>query len=259
MNYFMNLSNILLQVINKRKVINTRNLPTRGVFYKDDFEISIRKADMEDIIEYEYDFTLDSVSMVIEKLKRVVEKCAILSDGYTFDDIKSADIVFIFLEIAKFTNKRPIMIEYKDEYGQRCEVEFGPENFNYMPLDNNIMKYYNETTKEFIIDGFRYSVPSIGAENSLTEFLLSMSDQNMVKKYESMNYDFVYFLGHKNKLSYSEIDNLLEVFTNDINKDEKIRIKDIISIFKHMSEYSLKKDESVIEITSKIDLKKIFV
>ena len=86
-----------------------------------------------------------------------------------------------------------------------------------------------------------------------------MSDQNMVKKYESMNYDFVYFLGHKNKLSYSEIDNLLEVFTNDISKDEKNRIKDIISIFKHMSEYSLKKDESVIEITSKIDLKKIFV
>ena len=39
----MNLFNLIKNTRNKPKKINIKNLPSRGFFYKDDFEIYIKK------------------------------------------------------------------------------------------------------------------------------------------------------------------------------------------------------------------------
>ena len=65
-------------------------------------------------------------------------------------------------------------------------------------------------------------------------------------------------LGHKNFISFDEIDNLIEIFNFDLDDDEKQKIKKIIEIFLPLQKYSLIKDNKVIEINSKIDLGNIW-
>ena len=55
----MNLGTILKSILNLQKKIDLTTLPSQGLFYKDDFEIFIKKADVGDIIEYEYDYQKD--------------------------------------------------------------------------------------------------------------------------------------------------------------------------------------------------------
>jgi hypothetical protein len=59
--------------------------------------------------------------------------------SYVFEDLKSIDVVFLFLEIVKFTTGRKIKINYIDEEENRLEtIEFDEKNFNYFKLIVNI-------------------------------------------------------------------------------------------------------------------------
>ena len=95
----MNLVNLLKGLLNLQKKVDIKSLPSQGLFYNNDFEIIIKKADVGDIIEYEHDYIKDDLGLVITKLKKIVEKNTTFSSGYNFNDIKSIDVVFIFLEI----------------------------------------------------------------------------------------------------------------------------------------------------------------
>jgi hypothetical protein len=68
------LMDLLRGLLNLTKKIDTKILPSQGLFYRDDFEISIKRADIEDIIEYEHNYIKDNVGVVISKLKHLVEK-----------------------------------------------------------------------------------------------------------------------------------------------------------------------------------------
>ena len=108
----MSLSNILKGILNLQKKINVKTLPSQGIFYKDDFELWIKKADVEDIIEYEYEYEKENLGLVISRVKKIVEKNAITSNGYSFNDIKSVDVVFLFLEIVlkNFCSSSPSLV-----------------------------------------------------------------------------------------------------------------------------------------------------
>ena len=93
----MNLLNLVKNLLNIQKKVEKRFLPSQGLFYKDDFEISIRKAEQNDINEYEVDFIKDNLGLIIYKVKKIVEKNIVLTKEYTFEDIKSIDVVFLFL------------------------------------------------------------------------------------------------------------------------------------------------------------------
>lgn len=253
----MQLSNILKSLLNLQKKINLKTLPSQGYFYKDGFEIFIKKADLEDIIEYEYQYMKDNLLMNIHKVKRVVEKNTTISDGYTFMDIKSIDVVFIFFEIVKFTMNKDISLKYFDDStGEHGEINFGPESFNYFNLDQ-FLSIWDEESKEFVFDGYRYSLPTIGVENSITNFLL---DKNMKgdAEYGKYSYDFSYFLNHKPVLNYSEIENLLQIFNFDIDNSEIDKVRNIVNRMSGVQKYSLKKDSRVIDVSSKIDLETIW-
>jgi transposase len=254
----MGLNDILGQILNRNRSINVDILPTRGLFYKDNFSISIKKADMEDIIEYEWKFDKTDVASVISRVKNIVKKNTILPKGYSFMDIKSADIVFLFLEIVKFTNNKPINIEYIDRMGSKDTIQFGESSFNYIYIDNETMSKYDTQTKEFIIEGFRFSAPSIGIENSITNFLISITKSNDIINYQKYSYDFIYFLGNRTDITFNEIENLIQIFNNDISDDDKETVSRIVNRFKQLSEYSLKNDKDIIEITSKINLENIW-
>lgn len=255
----MSLTNIVRGILNLQKKINVKTLPSQGLFYKDDFELWIKKADVEDIIEYEYQYEKEDLGLVITRVKKIVEKNVILSKGYTYYDVKSIDIVYLFLEIVKFTNNKQIEIKYFDDtIGKDDIISFDSNNFNYAKLDDKLIKSYDSIAKEFVIDGFKYSVPCIGVENSLTHFLISKSDDPNADAYNKYSYDFLYFLGHKAYLSFSEIDNLIQIFNFDLTDDDKKKVRKIVKSFSKIGKYSLKKDTKIIDVTAKIDLEKIW-
>jgi hypothetical protein len=239
--------------------INTSILPSQGIFYKKDFEIFIKSANIEDINEYELDFIKDDIGVIINKVKKVVENNLIFSNQYSFNDLRSIDIIFIFLEIVKLTKGKPVRLNYIDSLTSKEElIEFGPSTFNYFRIGDDLMGKYDSDNQEFLIDGYRFSLPSIGVENSLTNFLIHKSKLPDAYKYNNYFYDFTYFLGNKNMLSFDEIENLIQIFNFDIEESELIKINKIVKSFLPMQIYSLIKNDRVIEITSSINLEKIW-
>ena len=79
----MSLANIVRGILNLQKKINVKTLPSQGLFYKDDFELWIKKADVEDIIEYEHQYEKEDLGLVITRVKKIVEKNVILSKPYS--------------------------------------------------------------------------------------------------------------------------------------------------------------------------------
>ena len=255
----MNLVNLLKGLLNLQKKVNVKFLPSQGLFYNDDFEISIKKADVGDIIEYEHDYIKDDLGLVITKLKKVVEKNTIFSTGYSFNNLKSIDIVFLFLEIVRFTKGKAVSLTYfDDEKGKEMNIEFSSNYFNYFKIDDDVMKNYNSETKEFTIEDFKFTLPSIGIENCLTNYLISKSDDSDMYKYSNYNYDFIYFLGNKKDITFNEIDNIIQIFNYDIEESDSKKIRKVIKIFQAIQKYSLKRNGKVININSKIDLEKIW-
>ena len=138
----MNLINIIKSTLNAHKPIEMETLPSQGLFYKDNLKISIKKAAPEDIEEYESNYDIEDVGSIIYNLKKIVRKNTILNDEYTFGDIKSIDIIFIFLEIVKFTNGKPIVMSYINDYNIKENIEFNSKNFNYFKIDEELMNKY---------------------------------------------------------------------------------------------------------------------
>lgn len=256
MNFFNKIRKKIFGV--KTKSIDVRLLPSQGLFYKSNFEISIKEANSIDIEDYENNYIKDDISTIIYYIKKIVERNVIINNGYKYDDIKSIDMIFIFLEIVKLTKGKPIKLKYFDTDNNREEtIDFGPKNFNYFQL-GDLVKYYNYDEKSFNINGYKFTLPSIGIENSLTNFLIIKSEEPDAIKYNDYFYDFTYFVGDKNYLNYSEIENLLHIFNFDIDDNEMSVIKDIIDEFASIQKYSLIKNGKIIELNSKIDLEKIW-
>jgi hypothetical protein len=255
----MDLGNLLLRLINIQKKIDIKKLPSQGLFYKNDFEISIRKADVGDIIEYEFNFDRENLVLMINKIKKIVESNTIIKNGYSFNDIKSIDIVFLFIEIVKFTKGKTIEVEYfNDLTGRLDKITFDSTYFNYFTIDDKLMKYYDSENKYFIINGYRFSPPSIGIENTLTNYLVDKQYSSDAEKYSEYSYDFTFFMGDKSHLSFNEIENLIQIFNYDIDENEIKKIADVIKKFIHFQKYSLRKGDRVIDISSKLDLEKIW-
>ena len=59
-------------------------------------------------------------------------------------------------------------------------------------------------------------------------------------------------------LKYNEIENLLQIFNFDMESQEIVKVKRIITMFAPIQRYSLVKDGKVVEMTSKINLEKIW-
>lgn len=253
----MNLIN-LLKGIRNSKEIRKEKLPSLGLFYKDDFRLFIKKASDAQVNEYLKDYDSENIGVIIHKMKKVVKECTTYSEGYSFRDVKSIDIIFIFLEIVKYTKNKKISFYFFDsETGKKEIVDFSENSFNYYSLDH-IMKYYDNENKIFEINNYKYSLPSIGVEDSLTKFLVDKLDDEDAESYNDYFFDFTHFLSDKNELSNREIDNLIQIFNFEITAEEMDKIQEIMVAFIPLQKYTLIKDGKKIDINSKMDLEKIW-
>jgi hypothetical protein len=249
--------NIIKNFFVSKLKINIKKLPSLGLFYKEDFEVYINRAGKNEILSYETNFNKEDIGQVIYQIKEIVKSNIKLNVNYTYDDIKSIDIIFIFLEIVKFTKKTPICLDYFNN-NKKTQIEFGEKYFNYFEVSDDLMKYYDKKGRSFLINGYNYTLPTIGIEDSLTNFLIKKSTQANTNNYVSYKYDFTYFVGHKNLLHFDEVENLVQIFNFDIDENESKKVKKIIEIFSPIQKYSLKKDGKVVEMSSMINLERIW-
>ena len=253
----MRLIEFFKNIFSKKKEVDLKILPSQGYFYDDDFKILIKKADIKDIKDYEDNFVLDDLSIILRKVKKIVRKNIIITSGYNFEYIKSIDVIFLFFEIVKFTKNKKIKIFYFDESGDDLIVDFDSKNFNYFNF-TKLEENWNSKNKEFLINGYKFTLPSLGVENSITQFLIDKSYEPGSEIYNEYIYTFVYFVGNKEFLTYDEIENLIQIFNYDLDDDERIKVENIINRFSGLQRYTLKKNNKIIEITSRINLETIW-
>ena len=247
----MGFLNYIHGLLGFRKEVDLSKLPSLGLFYKDNLKIWIKKTDDEDVFKYEFNYDPEKISSVIDGIKSILKSSLVISNG-NFGDIKSIDIIFLFLEIVKFKKNKDIKITY-DGGGVSNTISFGPNTFNYCDV-SDVMKYYNKDLKVFDIDGWKFSAPSISIEESVTNYLIHKNDESLFQ----LNYNFINFMGDKKELNFDEIENLIQIFNYDLPKEDNEKIGEIISMFFGMMKYSLIKDGLVIDMNAKMDLSKIW-
>lgn len=252
----MGILGVIKSLLQQTKIVDLEKLPSQGIFYPKDFEIKLKKVNLEDIIEYEVNFDNDNLFGAIEAIKKIVRKNLIFNNNYNFFDVKSVDIVYLFFELVSFTNKKPIRIPFFDDgSGKEILLDFTPENFNYFDFSN----WENQIVENQIsIEGYKFSWPTIGVENCLTQFLLDKSFKQDSQEWNNHNYDFIFFLGNKNNLTFEEIENLVTIFNYELENSELDKIKKIVQTFSGVVGYTLKKGSRLIDLKSKLDLKTIW-
>jgi hypothetical protein len=207
-----------ITLFSKTKKIDLQKLPSLGLFYNDDFSIKIRKATLEDIQQYNRDFQ-QNVFVVLQNIKEIVNKNAILPSGYETNDIKAIDIMYIFFEIVRYTmDKEDVQVQIKHNKINLLN------NFYYFQLPKDKLEKYNEKDKQFVIDGWKFSLPCIGVEQSITKYLFKMEHLGLSNKYLDKSFNFMYFVSDKNNLSETEIENLLTIFNDDMEEEDKEKI-----------------------------------
>jgi hypothetical protein len=255
----MILIDFIKRIFVKKKNIDIKNLPSQGLFYKDDFKITIRKVDLKEIVEYENGYDREDLSIVLGKLKRIVENNIVMSEGYSFNHIKSIDVIFIFLEIVRLTKNKPVQLEYfNDEIGLIDKIDFDEKTFNYCQIEEEVMLDWNSVERCFDINGYKFTLPSIGIENSLTNFLINKSYDEDSSRYNDYSYNFTYFLGDKEFVSFDEIENLIQIFNFDMDEEEVDKTDRLVKMFIPLQKYSLKRNNKIIEMSSKINLQEIW-
>ena len=72
------------------KQINVKELPTQGYFYPIDFTLSIKRASIDDIFFYNFNFVIDNIDILLLEAKRIIRNNAIdhiRRKKYTYDNI----------------------------------------------------------------------------------------------------------------------------------------------------------------------------
>jgi len=256
----MSLYSILKDLtINKgTTLLNNKELPSQGYFYSDDFWIRIKKADVEDIIEYTHYFNSENPLLTIELIKEIVRRNSFVAKGFDFEYIRAIDIVYIFLDIVKITkDKKLFILEENPISGIEYPIEICANNFNYFIPNSNFK--YNKEELCFEYKGFKFRFPSIGVEESIFKFTSAVAyNQEFEWMADDYNYDFSYFLGDRTVLTVDEVKNLLTIFRDDISDSDKATTSEIIDSFRPMFKYSLKWNDRVIPLDQRVGLKNIW-
>jgi hypothetical protein len=245
----------IIDMLSTVQRIDVKKLPSMGLFYKDDMRITIKKAEPVHQVTYLQGIDVTDSMSVSQGIKYIVKNCSTFSKGYTFHDLRSCDIMFIFLKIVSFTNGKPLVVTHLSKNTRTAKkVEFNEDNFNYFKIPEDIMKKYDSVNKVFFVDRYGYSPPTVGVESCLTYFFMNAHMYENADFFENAEYDFLYFLRDKTSLDYSEIENLVWAFNHDLDDVEQTKVKKIVEMFKGFTDYSLLCGDEKVSLASKIDL-----
>ena len=245
---------ILSSITSEEKTINIKDLPTQGYFYPSDFRIKIKKASKEDILEYNYNYIKDNLGVILYEIYKIVEKNTSII-GYSYNDIKRNDIIYVFFEIVKFTTNKDILIPLDEYLGAETSIKLNNKTFNYFDYES-LGCEYSEKTREFLKHGYRFSMHSIGVENCVIDYIYKKEMEGI--NTENYTYDFLFFLGNKSYLTDDEIENLITIFNFELDSKEIKKVSDIVGIMASAIPNTVKLGNKIVSIDLNIDFEHLF-
>ena len=176
------------------KNLPTQYLPSQGLFYPADAQITIRPASVQEVRTFS---TIDESDIidVDDKLNMIVEKCTrIIFNGnrVTFKELLEIDRFYIIYSIREITFKDG---ENKLQMNMTCDeceqvdlVDIRKDNFSFFNIPTELMRFYDENERRFVIK-LRESgeiipiyLPTLGITSYLKQYIRK-------KQQNSRNYD----------------------------------------------------------------------
>lgn len=178
------------------------DLPTRGLFYPEEVGLAIRSATGAEIRHWS---TLqeEDLSALDDMLNYIIERCVTIKANnpesgvyLSWKDIKEVDRFYLLLAIHELTfpngeNKLQVKISEKQK------VDVKKDMVSYITLDPQLMKYYDEVERCFVlrIKGgkvLRLDIPSVGVTQWLKGFIIRK--QRMQEYFEEDYLNFAPFI-----------------------------------------------------------------
>ena len=180
----------------------SEDLPTRGLFYPEGTVLAIRSATGEEIRHWSI-LEESDLSALDDMLNYIIERCVTIKASNTesgvylsWKDIKEVDRFYLLLAIHELTfpngeNKLQVKIS------ENKMVDVKKDMVSYITLDPQLMKYYDEVERCFVlrIKGgkvLRLDIPSVGVTQWLKNFIVRK--QRMQEYFEEDYLNFAPFV-----------------------------------------------------------------
>jgi hypothetical protein len=175
--------------------LNLNQFPSKGKFYRDDFEIHIRAAKVAEVRAFS---TVDENNLkeVDDGLNNIVLSCTKILYGNqrgSYKDILEEDRIYLILAIRELTFKtgeQTLMMPVgkKGCKQNNCKaqesVELRTENLQFNNVIDTIEKYYDPTDKCYTVATKSYgeikmAPPTIGVMRAITDYIRDREEKNL--------------------------------------------------------------------------------
>jgi hypothetical protein len=174
--------------------IPIKDLPTQGLFYPEDAEITIRAASSGEIRHWST-LNEDDLSSLDDMLNYIVERCSAIKSNkaqLSWKDIKEVDRFYILLAIRERTFvKGENMLQVKVSETKKIDVV--KDMIDYINFDDQLLQRYNPE-KRCISLKFKSSkvidihLPSVGVTNWLKNYIQRKQQQGQPFDQDFLNF-----------------------------------------------------------------------
>ena len=161
--------------------IKVDTLPSGGMFYVKDAEISIRSAKVAEIRHFS---TMDETNIldVDDKLNAILESCLRITSKkkrLSFKDILEEDRFYLILAIRDLTFPEPengLTVKFQDKRGVSHDAKIDKKYFQYFSIPEELDKYYDQEKRTFMIETKSFGdiemrPPTIGLMQKVTKYI----------------------------------------------------------------------------------------
>ena len=161
--------------------IKVDTLPSGGMFYVKDAEISIRSAKVAEIRHFS---TMDETNIldVDDKLNAILESCLRITSKkkrLSFKDILEEDRFYLILAIRDLTFPEPengLTVKFQDKRGVSHDAKIDKKYFQYFSIPEELDKYYDQEKRTFMIEtksfgNIEMRPPTIGLMQKVTKYI----------------------------------------------------------------------------------------
>lgn len=156
-------------------------LPTKGIFYPNDFKIFIRAAKTAEIKDFSLMDETNALD-INDKINSILSLCAEVrgsSHLYSFKDIVEDDKMFIVLSIRELTFPKGESVIKLKPLCPQCDFEndfdLRTDNLQYYEENKKLQEYYNAAERKYDVKTKDYGIitltpPKIGVMQAITDY-----------------------------------------------------------------------------------------
>lgn len=165
------------------------SLPSSGMFYPDNTEVSIRAAKVTEVRHFS---SIDEHNIldVDAKLNAIMESCVRITSKksrLSYKDLCEEDRFYIILSVRDLTFPEPessLTVEHKDKKGKKHTFDIDKKYFQYFNIPEELDKYYSDEEKTFLIETKSFGTikmrpPSIGIMQQMTGYIKDKQEEGI--------------------------------------------------------------------------------